>query len=146
MSAVPVLLKFKNCFQHIKKTHEFWVLCKGRTKDITGHINVTVVGEHNACLNACAANCAKITVVELNNRHYLDVFNQERISLSNIVVHIKLMLSPNKIVCKSENPDNNLIIQNVNLIIHTTMLTRTTHGALMVLLIKQTMRYHLFRV
>ena len=39
-----------------------------------------------------------------------------------------------------------LVIQSVNLIIHTKKLTSTAHGALMDLLVKQNMRHHLSRV
>ena len=64
-----------------------------------------------------------------------------------------LMPSPNNFVCKSAAPADNeaqenykLVIQSVNLIIYTKMLTSTAHDALMQLLLHQNMRHHYSRV
>ena len=116
-------------------------------------MGVTAVGGNNACLNACAAIFARSTLVELIGRPHLDVFNQERLIPPIIDLHMKLMLTLNKFVCKSAAPGQGaqqenykLVIQSVNLIIRTKKLTSTAHGAYMDLFILQNMRHHLLRV
>ena len=116
-------------------------------------MNVTAVGGNNAGLNARAATFARSTVVEFIDRPHLDVFNQERLIPPNINLHMKLMPSPNDFVCKSAAPcqgaqqeNYKLVIQSVNLIIHSKKLTSTAHGALMDLLVHQNMQHHLSRV
>ena len=42
-------------------------------------MDVTLVGENNVGLNACAATFAKITLVQLIGRPHLDVFHQTRL-------------------------------------------------------------------
>ena len=63
------------------------------------------------------------------------------------------MPSAHNFVCKSAAPGQGaqqenykLVIQSVNLIIHTKKLTSTAHRALMDLLVQQNMRHHLSRV
>ena len=136
-----------------KETQKTRFLCLGSTKDTSGHINVTAVGGNNAGLNARAATFAKSTLVELISRPHLDGFNLERLIPPNIDLNMKLMPSPNNYVCKSAAPGQGaqqknykLVIQSVNLIINTTKLTSTAHGALMDLLLQQNMRHHLSRV
>ena len=116
-------------------------------------MNVTAVGGINAGLNSRAATFARSTVYEIIGRPHVYVFNQYRLIPPNIDLHMKLMLSPNNIVCKSAAPANNavqenfkLVIQNVNLIIHTKQLTRTALKAHMELLHLQNMRHHFSRV
>ena len=116
-------------------------------------MGVTAVGGNNACLNALAATFARSTVVELIGRPHLDVFNKERLIPPNIDLHMKLMPSPNNLVCKSaaqgqgaQQENYMLIIKSVNLIICTKKLTSTAHGALMDPTILQNMRHHLSRI
>ena len=70
-------------------------------------MNVTAVGGNNAGLNARAATFARSTLVELIGRPHLDVFQQERLILRNIDLHMKLIPSPNDFVCKSAAPAAN---------------------------------------
>ena len=66
---------------------------------------------------------------------------------------MKLMPSPNVLVCKSEAPGQGaqqenykLVMYSVNLIIQTNKLISTAHGPLMNLLVQHNMRHHLLRV
>ena len=72
-----------------KEVQETRLLSEGWTKDTSKHMNVTAVSGHNAGLYARAATFAKSTMVELIGRPHLDVFHQERLSFSNIDLHIK---------------------------------------------------------
>ena len=95
-------------------------------------MNVTAVGGYNSGLNARAATFARSTVVELIGRPHADVFHQDRLIPPNIDLYIQLMPSPINIVCKSAAPaqggaqeNYKLVIQSVNLIIHTMQLIST---------------------
>ena len=105
------LLNFCN---EVQKTR---LLCKGWTNETTNNMGVTVVGGNNANLNARAATFARSTVVELINRLHLDVFDQERFITQNLDVYMKLMLSPNKFVCKSAAPGQAAQQENYELVI-----------------------------
>ena len=136
-----------------KKTQETCLLCESWTKDTTEHMGVTTVGRNNTGLNARAATFARSIVIELIGRPHLDVFNQERLIPPKRDLHLKLMPSANNFLCKSAAPGQavqqenyKLVIQSVNLIIHTMKLTSTAHGALMNRLVHQNMWHHLSRV
>ena len=76
------------------------LLCEGWTKNKIGHVNVNAVGKNNAGLNARAVNYSRRIVVELIGRSHANVFNKNRLLCPNIDFNIKLMPSPNYIVCK----------------------------------------------
>ena len=79
-------------------------LCEGLRNDTIGHMNVTTVGGNNPGLNARAVTFARSNVVKLIGRLHLHVFNQERLILSNIDLHMKMISSPNDFLCKSSAP------------------------------------------
>ena len=131
----------ESLLNYSKQTKETRLLCEGWTKNTTGHVNVTAVGENNAGLNARAVNFAKSAVVELIGSSHSDVFHQDRPSFPNIDLNLKLMPFPNNFVCKSAAPAGNaaqenfkLVIMSANLIIHTKQLTSTALKAHMELL------------
>ena len=135
-----------------KKTQEMRLVCEGWTKDTTRHINVTAVGGNNAGLNARAETFARSIVVKFICRPHLDVFNQECLIPPNKDLHMKFSLSPNNFVRKLAEPGQGtpqenykLLIQSINLIIHTKKLTSRAHGSLKDLLVQQSMRHHLSR-
>ena len=102
---------------YCQETQETRYLCEGWTKDTTGHLNVTVVGENNAGLNARATTFAKSKVVELVRRPNLNVFYQERLIPPKLDLHMKLIPSPNKILCKSAAPGQVAQLENCKLVI-----------------------------
>ena len=63
----------ENLLNFCQKNQEIRLLCKGWTKDTTGHMNVTARCKNNASLNARTATFAKSTLVELIGRTRLDV-------------------------------------------------------------------------
>ena len=122
----------ESLLNYSKETQETRLLCKGWTKDRTGYVNVTAVGENNAGLNARAVNFARSNVIELIGRPYADVCHQNRLIPPNIDLSIKLMPSQNNFVCISAAPAQNaaleyfkLVILSANLIIYTKQLTST---------------------
>ena len=87
-------------------------------------------------------------MVEVISRPY-----QKRLISPRIDLHIKFMLSPNNFVFKSaaqgkcaQQDNYKLMIQSVNFIIRTKMLTSTAHDALMDRFVQQKMRHYLSRV
>ena len=116
-------------------------------------MNVTAVGGNNAGLSARAATFVRSTVVKLIGRPDPDVFIQARVIISNIDLHMTLMPLADNFVCKSaalgdgaQQKHYKLVIQSVNLIIHTKKLTSTAHRVLMDLLVQENMQHHLSRV
>ena len=78
----------ENLLNYSKETQETRLLCKGWTKDTTGHVNVTAVGGTDAGLNARAVNFAKSAVVEFICRPHADVFHQDRLIPPNIDLNL----------------------------------------------------------
>ena len=112
-------------------------------------MNVTAVSKNNAGLNARAVNFAKSTVVELIGRPHADVVHLDCLIPQNIDLNIKLIQSPNNFVCNSAAPAANaaqenfkLVIQSVNLIIHTKQLISTALMAHMKLLQLQNIKHY----
>ena len=91
-----VLESLLNLFKELQETR---LLNERWKKDTSGRMNVTAVGRTNAGFNACAATYAKSTLVELINRHHLDVFHQERLIPLNIDLYMKSIPSPKDFVC-----------------------------------------------
>ena len=116
-------------------------------------MGVTEVAGANAGLNTRAVTFATSTVVELVGRPHMDVFNQYRLIPSGINLHIKLMPAADSFVCKSAAPgagaaqqNYKMVIQQVDLIIHTTQLTSTAKKVHIDLLQVHNMRRHYSRV
>ena len=144
---VQSLLKYR------KKIKETRLLCKGWTKDTTGHVNVTAVGGNNVGLNTRAVNFARSTVVGLIGRPHADVFHQDRLIPTNVDFNLKFIRSPNNFVCKwaafAENPAQanfKVVIPSANLIIYTKQHTSTALKAHMELFKLRNMKHHLSRV
>ena len=138
----------ESLLNYCKETYETRLLCEGWTKDTSGHMAVTAVGGNNAGLNSRAAIFARSIVVELIGRPHVDVFHPDLLTPPNIDLHRKLMPFLNNFVCKSAAPGNavqenfKLVIQSVNLIIHTKQLSSTALKAHMELLQYTNMRHH----
>ena len=64
-------------------------------------MGVTTVSGINAGLNTRATKFARSAVVEFIDRPHLDVFQQERLILPNIDLNMRLIPSPNHILCQS---------------------------------------------
>ena len=143
----------ESLLNYCKKTQQTRLLCEGLTQDTTRHMNVTAVGENNACLNARAATFARSTVVEFVGRPHTDVFHQDRLIPPNIDLYIQLMLFLNNFMSKSAAPaqgavqeNYKLVIQSVNFIIRIKQLTSTALKAHMELLHLQNIIHHYTRV
>ena len=100
-----------------KEVQDTRLLSEGLTKDTSGQMNVTDLRGNNVGLNARAAIFAISTFVEIIGRRHLDVFHQERRIPPNIDFHMKLISSPNDIVCKSAAPAANAQHDNSKLVI-----------------------------
>ena len=99
-------------------------------------MGVTEVAGANAGLNTRAVTFATSTVVELVGRPHLDVFNQDRLIPPASDLHMKLIPAADSFVCKSAAPgagavqqNYKMVIQRVDLIIHTKQLTSTAQKA-----------------
>ena len=146
-SHLETLLNLCNDIQETRLLSEGW------TKDTSGHMGITAVGENNARLNTRATKFARSAVVKLIGRFHLDAFQQERLIPPNIDFNMRLIPSPNDFVCKSaataqeaRQENYKFVIQSASFIIRTKKLTSTAHKALITLRLTQNMVHHLSRV
>ena len=111
----------------------------------------TEVAGTNANLNTRAVIFATSTAVELVGRPYLNVFHQDRLIPPDIDFH--MIPVADSFVCKSAAPatralhqNYKIVIQQVNLIIHTKQRTSTAQKAHKELSVVQNMRTHYSRI
>ena len=127
----PYRAYFEALINYSEKTQNTRLLCEGWTKDTAEHINVTDVAGANVGLRTRAGRFARNTVLELIGRPHLDVFQQDRLILPNVDVHLKLILTVYNFVCKSVAPQQGgagqqnykAVIQFASFIVYTKQLT-----------------------
>ena len=109
---------------------------EGWTNDSLKNISVTEVAGVNAGLTTSAVTFSTSVVVELVGRPHLYVIHQDRLISPGINHHMKFIPAADSFVCKSAAPgagaaqqNYKMIIQQVDLIIHTKQLTSTVQKA-----------------
>ena len=106
-------------------------------KDTAEHMNGTDVTGANVGLRTRAGRFSRSNVVELIKRPHLDVFQQDRLILPRVDVHLKLIPAANNFVIKSVAPQQDgaaqqnykAVIQFASFIVYTKQLTNKAEYA-----------------
>ena len=127
---IPYRAYLETLLNYSKETQETRLLTEGCIRDTANQMTVTAANGDNRGLATRVTMFAESKTVELVGRPHVDVFQQDRLILPGVDLHMKLVSAANNFVCKSAEPGNGVNQENFKvkilyaaLVIHTKQLT-----------------------
>lgn len=122
----PYRAYIETVLNYCKEVQETRLLTEGWVKDTTGKMDVTTVNGDNTGLKERTKWFAASAVVEMCGRLHLDMFQQGRVLLPGVDMHLKLVPSSNEFFVKSAAPGQGAQQEKFKVVIEKAVLTIRT--------------------